>query len=69
MAEAWGGEGEPSRILHDLEMVCELDKTCVFIHPVDLICVAFPTDLSTITENKLYMQVRREVGEEGRVPV
>lgn len=64
VTEAWGGEEEPARILHGLEMVCELDEAYMFIHPVNLeqipsycACVAFPTDLSTITErlrNKLY---------------
>ena len=58
VAEAWGGEGEPVRILHGLEMVHELNEADMFIHPPSYCtCVAFPTDLSTITErmrNKLY---------------
>lgn len=64
VAESWGGEEEPARILRGLEMVCELDEAYMFIDPVDLeqvpsycACVAFPTDLSTITErlrNRLY---------------
>lgn len=62
--ESWGGEGEPTRILHGLELACELDEAFMFREPVDLeqvpiycTCVAFPTDLSTIMErlrNGLY---------------
>ena len=62
VAEAWGGEGEPSRILHDLEMVYELDKTCVFIHPVDLeqIPPVWPSPLTCPPE-------RMSTGEEGQM--
>ena len=64
MVEAWGGEGEQGRILEGFQRVRELDESHMFIDPVDLeqvpeycMSVAFPTDLSTITErlrNKLY---------------
>ncbi len=64
LSEGWREEGEGEgwreereRILHGLDAVSEMAEARMFVQPVDLeevgdycLAVAFPSDLSTITE-------------------